>query len=614
MLRKWIGGDSRATLFSVGISAASLLLSLLGIPEGRTLDPAWIAVVLCGVPIVAGAAAALVRERDITADLLVSLAILASLGIGSYFAAGEVAWIMQLGSLLEDFTARKAGEGIRQLIAMTPQTAHVLRDGKLVDILAEKVMAGETLRVLPGETIPVDGTILEGDTTIDQSIMTGESIPVERKAGDPVLSGTVNQYGSFSMCAAKTCHDSSLQRMIRLAEKAQSEKAPIVHLADRWAAWLVLIALGCALITWIITGTFLRAVTVLVVFCPCAFVLATPTAMMAGIGNAAKHGVLVRSGDALERLSKVQTIAFDKTGTLTHGKPHVVRIFAAEGHSEEEILRYAALAEQDSEHPLGKAIREAWKTHGGKEESVCDFQMQAGAGVEATVDAVRVRISRCQMEDLSPSLYAAAKTMMAEGATIACVFLNQVSSGLIALSDCIREEAPAVIQTLHRDGLSCVLLTGDNYAAAKEITKEAGIDTYQAGLMPEDKYEWIKSQEKRGIHTAMVGDGVNDALSLRSAYAGIAMGGIGSDIAVESADAVLVHDELRLLPSLISLSHRVMGKIRQNILCSLVINLAAVLLSAMGVLNPITGALWHNIGSVFVVVNAALLLCAQNFD
>lgn len=226
--------------------------------------------------------------------------------IGSYFAAGEVAWIMQLGSLLEDFTAKKAGEGIRALVAMTPQRAHVLRDGKLVDALVEEVTVGETLRVLPRETIPVDGTILEGETTIDQSVMTGESLPVEKKTGVSVRSGTVNQYGSFSMCAAKTCRDSSLQRMIRLAEKAESEKAPIVHLADRWATWLVWIALASAFLTWIITGTFLRAVTVLVVFCPCAFVLATLTAMMAGIGNAAKHGVLVRSGDALERLSRTR--------------------------------------------------------------------------------------------------------------------------------------------------------------------------------------------------------------------------------------------------------------------------------------------------------------------
>lgn len=425
--------------------------------------------------------------------------------IGSYFAAGEVAWIMQLGSLLEDFTAKKAGEGIRALVAMTPQRAHVLRDGKFVDALAEEVTVGETLRVLPGETIPVDGTILEGKTTIDQFVITGKSLPVEKKTGVSVRSGTVNQYGSFSMCAAKTCRDSSLQRMIRLAEKAESEKAPIVHLADRWATWLVWIALASAFLTWIITGTFLRAVTVLVVFCPCAFVLATLTAMMAGIGNAAKHGVLVRSGDTLERLSRVQTVALDKTGTLTLGRPQVVRIAAVQGYTGAEILRYAALAEQDSEHPLGKAICKAWKARGGGEEPVSDFRMQAGAGVEALVSGVRVRVSRCREEDLSPALFDAAKKMMAEGATLACVFLDTVPTGLIALSDRIREDAPAAIEALHREGLSCVLLTGDNAAAAQAIAEEAGIETFRAGLMPEDKYKWIKSLEERGIHTAMVG-------------------------------------------------------------------------------------------------------------
>lgn len=272
----------------------------------------------------------------------------------------------------------------------------------------------------------------------------------------------------------------------------------------------------------------------------------------------------------------------------------MVRIAAVQGYTGEEILRYAAMAEQDSEHPLGKAIRKAGKARGGGEEPVADFRMQAGAGVETLISGVRVRVSRCREEDLPPALFDAAKKMMAEGATLACVFLDTVTAGLIALSDRIREDAPAAIEALHREGLSCVLLTGDKAAAAQAIAGEAGIETFRAGLLPEDKYKWIKSLEERGIHTVKVRDGVNDALSLRSAYAGIAMGGIGSDIAVESADAVLVHDELRLLRALLSLSlslsHRVMGKICQNILCSLVINLAAVLLSALGVLTPVTGA------------------------
>ena len=322
MMTGWLENEPKKTLVCAVISAVSLVLSITGALKSLLpFDIAWAAIVLCGIPILVGAFKGVVFEHDIKADLLVSLALIAAAATGEFFAAGEVALIMQIGSLLEDYTSGKAREGIEKLIDMTPRTARVVRDGTTAEIPAEEVAEGDILSILAGETIPVDGTILTGETSIDQAVMTGESIPVDKKAGDTVSSGMVNQYGTFTMRADARSEDSSLQRMVRLAKEAEENKAPIVTAADRWATWLVVIALACAVLTWIFTGNFLRAVTVLVVFCPCAFILATPTAVLAGIGNAAKYGIIVRSGDALERLSKIRRVAFDKTGTLTHGKP-----------------------------------------------------------------------------------------------------------------------------------------------------------------------------------------------------------------------------------------------------------------------------------------------------
>lgn len=285
---------------------------------------------------------------------------------------------MQLGSLLEDYTSGKAREGIEKLVKMTPQTARVRRDGGERVIPAEEVAVGDTLVVLSGETIPVDGVILEGETSIDQSVMTGESIPVDKTPGDRVSSGTVNRFGTFTMRAEQVSGDSSLQRMARLAEEAEENKAPIVTAADKWATWLVAIALSCAVVTWLATGEFMRTVTVLVVFCPCAFILATPTAVLAGIGNAAKYGVIIRSGEALEKLSRVRRAAFDKTGTLTHGKPEVAACVSVEpAYSDADVLRLTALAEQRSEHPLGRAILSAYT---GERTEASEFKVLAGRG------------------------------------------------------------------------------------------------------------------------------------------------------------------------------------------------------------------------------------------
>ena len=614
MIKNWLENEPKETLICAVTSAIALVLSITGVLKTiLPVDIAWAAIILCGIPILVGAFKGVIFEHDIKADLLVSLALIASVAAKEFFAAGEVALIMQIGSLLEDYTSGKAREGIEKLIKISPQTARVMRDGAAAMIPVEEVRVGDVLSVLAGETVPVDGTILEGETSIDQSVMTGESIPVDKTVGDTVSSGTINQFGTFTMRADSVSADSSLQRMVRLAEEAEENKAPIVTAADRWATWLVVIALSCAVITWIVTGEFMRAVTVLVVFCPCAFILATPTAVLAGIGNAARYGIIVRSGNALERLSKIRRVAFDKTGTLTYGRPQVTASVAvAEGYSGPDVLRMAALTEQLSEHPLGKAICASYEKTGSGSEATKDFRVIAGQGVSAVVDGKTVLAGKADfMQNQGIDVSLCADTWgpeLSKGATVVFVAADKKLIGFIALRDTLREDAKTTIEKLRSVGITPMLLTGDNECAAAAIADSAGIRDVRSDLLPEEKMNIIKAFAGGEGPICMIGDGVNDALALTSADAGIAMGGIGSDIAVESADAVLVSDDIKRLPYLFSLMQKVMKKVHINIIASLIINLTAVLLSALGILSPVTGALWHNCGSVFVVINAALLL------
>lgn len=610
MLNRWLENEAKITAVFAGISIISLVLSLSGF-LGRTVLPfdiAWAAIILCGVPILTGAVKGLIWEHDVKADVLVAMALVASVTAEEYFAAGEVALIMQIGSLLEDYTSEKANESIGKLIRLSPQKAHVVREGKVFEVSPSELQAGDTVRVLAGETVPVDGKILDGETTIDQSVMTGESIPVDKKTGDTVRSGTINRFGTFTMRVEKRSEDSSLQRMIRLTKEAEENKAPIVSLADKWATWLVFGALAWAGGTWMITGEFMRAVTVLVVFCPCAFILATPTAVLAGIGNAAKYGIIIRSGSALEKLSKIKKAAFDKTGTLTCGKPEVADI-VTDGCDKSELLCLFAAAESYSEHPLGKAVADSYK---GNTESVRDFQMQAGQGISAVVAGKKLLAGKgkwLEEQNISVSSFEKQAQKAEEtGATLIYAAVDGTCRGFFVLSDTIRSDAAQTISRLKKSGVVPLLLTGDNEAAAGYIAGQVGISEVKSGLLPEEKMRIIEDISKSGGAVCMIGDGVNDAPALTRADAGIAMGGIGSDIAIESADAVLVGDEIKRIPYLFMLTKKVMNKVNVNIVAGMIINITAVILSSAGILNPVTGALWHNFGSVFVVINAALLL------
>ena len=601
-----IGGIKKDVAFLV-LSGCSLAVSIFDIIP-LPFDAAWIAIILCGVPILMEAFIGLVTAFDIKADVLVSLALIASVCIGEYFAAGEVAFIMQLGALLEDRTVARARAGIEKLVHLTPQTARVITDGTEKIIPAAQVKIGDIIRVLPGETVAVDGVILSGQTSVNQAVMTGESLPVDKAAGDEVSSGTVNQFGAFEMKAVRVGEDSSLQRMIRLVQSADAGKAKIVGIADRWATWIVVIALSAAGLTWAFTGEIIRAVTILVVFCPCALVLATPTAIMAAIGNATKHGFLVREGDALERLAKVSKIMFDKTGTLTYGTPEVTDVRSVSDYTKEDIYAFAAAAEQMSEHPLGKAIV---RCYGKKPAGCTDFRMRPGEGVTAVVNGKNIKAGSLKLlKDIriSAQLAHGAGKYLNEGSTVIYVAVDDILAGYLVLSDTVREESRDMIAALGHIGVHPVLLTGDNKNAAGTIAAQVGISELHANCLPEDKLDYIGGYQERGNAVCMIGDGINDAPALRKADVGIAMGGVGSDIAVDAADIALVDDEIKELPHLLSLSRRMMAVIKINLTFSMGLNFLAIALAITGLLGPVIGALVHNAGSVLVIINSALLL------
>ncbi len=607
------GGIKRDIAF-LAVSGLALLASLFEFAPAP-FDLAWVAIILCGIPIILGAVVGLATSFDIKADVLVSIALTASVIIGEEFAAGEVAFIMQLGALLEDATVAKARAGIEKLVRLTPRTARKIEGLSERVIPAEEVRVGDVLRVLPGETIPVDGRIVSGQTAINQAVMTGESLPVDKGVGDEVLSGTVNQFGAFDMEAVKVGEDSAIQRMIRLVQSADAGKARIVGLADRWATWIVVIALSSAGLTWLISGQIIRAVTILVVFCPCALVLATPTAIMAAIGNATRHGFLVREGDALERLASVSHIAFDKTGTLTYGTPQVVAAHCfRKGLSEEDFCACVASVEQCSEHPLGKAVAQ-W--HRGMARNdilpVERFQALPGRGVQAEVRGREVIAGNAELFSerhigIPQNIAAKAETYRDTGCTVVMVAFDREAVGFIALSDAVRRDAAKTVAEVKKTGVAPILLTGDHENAARHIAKELHIDEAHCNCLPEDKLAVIDAKQKNNKQICMIGDGINDAPALKKSFVGIAMGGVGSDIAVDAADIVLVNDDIRELPHLLRLAKRMMTTIQCNLVFSMALNFAAIILAISGVLNPVMGALVHNAGSILVIINSAFLL------
>ncbi|MBQ5866096.1 MAG: cation-translocating P-type ATPase [Oscillospiraceae bacterium] len=598
------------TSFLGNLSGSLRLLNIL------PFDPACVTVIISGIPMLYLAIWRVIHNpgiSKISSALLISIAMLAAIAIGDIFAAGEVAWIMAIGAILEDKTTERAKKGLKKLISLAPTQGRLLFNGEEVIIPAEKISLGDILRVLPGETIPVDGTIIHGETSVDQSIMTGESLPVDKTVGEDVFCGTINRFGAIDIQATKVGEDSSLQKLIHMVQEAENKKAPMARIADKAASWLVPVALLIAIVAGIVTKDIVRAVTVLVVFCPCALVLATPTAIMAAIGQATKHGVIIKSGEALEKMGKVNTIAFDKTGTLTYGRLEVCDIISFDPKiSEDTLLSLAASAEAKSEHPLGKAIvAYAKNCNITVLESDC-FKMTAGKGIYAEVDGKKLL---CGNEnyllnygvEINVIVRSMLEELRAQGKASVLVADDSACIGVLAMSDVLRPEAKNMVERLHSMNTNIVLLTGDNQKTADYFARQVGIRQIRAQLLPEEKVSNIAAIQNEGKAVCMIGDGVNDAPALKTANVGVAMGGLGSDIAVDAADIVLMGDDISKLPYLKRLSNATVKTIKFRICLSMCINLLAVLLSVMGVLNPTTGALVHNAGSCFVVLIAALL-------
>ena len=609
---------------ATAVAGVFLLIDLVPHIMGKDLplDVTWVTAVICGAPIVYSAIGKLIKNRGISrisSSLLISIAMISAIAIGDVFAAGEVVFIMAIGEMLEDRTTAKAKKGLKKLIALTPQEGRRITDGNEEIIPYDEIKAGDILRILPGETIPVDGEIKAGETSVDESVMTGEALPVDKAQRDTVFSGTINCFGVIEISASKVGEDSSLQKLIKMVRDAENKKAPTQRVADKWASYLVPAALALAVIAGLIKQDIVVAVTILVVFCPCALVLATPTAIMAAIGQATKHGIIIKSGEALEKMGKVDTVAFDKTGTLTYGRLEVCDVLpCSEDADANTLLTLTASVESMSEHPLGKAIVAQAKASNIGITEPQNFRMTAGKGVCAEVNGTTLYCgSRRYLEEngirLTDEVNGMLIGLQKQGKAAVITATSDVVLGIIALSDVLKPDAEKMIKQLLKTNTNAVLLTGDNRRTAEYFSEKVGIREIFTGLLPEDKVRNIEKMQHSGRRVCMIGDGINDAPALKSAEVSVAMGSMGSDIAIDAADITLIGDDISKIPYLKQLSNATVRTIRFGITLSLIINFAAIILSFMSILTPVTGALVHNGGS-FIVILIAAMLYDRKFD
>lgn len=576
---------------------------------------AWITVVISGIPIFYWGFRLLIKNKKMTASLLISIAMIAAIFTNEIFAAAEVAFIMALGGILEDLTINKAKKGITKLLNLAPKTARklVINDTEVNEeiIPAKDVKKDDVIRILAGEDIPADGVIISGETSINQSIMTGESIPADKTTGDIVYSGTTNCFGVIDVKVQKSYEDSSIQKLIKLVKDAENKKAPTQRIVDKWAAILIPSAVLFAVIVYLITGEISRAVTILVVFCPCSLVLATPTSIMAAIGQATKNGIIIKTGEALETIGLCDVFAFDKTGTITNGKLTVSDIEAFDGSNPDEILYLAASSEKKSEHPIGKAIVQYALEKDFKLNELKDFKMLSGKGIYANLDNKRIIIGNEKFItdndiEIPPEIKKAVNSKRLEGKVALLVVVDKVPKGMIALSDSIKDSSIKALMKLNEKA-DTLLLTGDNSLTADYFAKKSGVKTVYSGLLPKEKALKIEELQKENKKVCMTGDGVNDSIALKVANAGVSMGTFGSDIAIESSDIIITGDDLIKIVYLRNLSLECIKTIKTNITISMCINFVSLTLSALAILNPVSGAIVHNIASILVVSNAALL-------
>ncbi len=545
---------------------------------------------------------------------------------GLYFeTAGVIITLILLGKSLEAISKGKTSDAIKKLMGLSPKTAVVIQDGKEIEIPIEEVKIDQVILVRPGEKIPVDGEVIEGHTAVDESMLTGESIPVDKKAGDSVYAASINKNGMIRFRATKVGEDTALAQIIKLVEEAQGSKAPIAQMADIVSGYFVPIVVAIAVLAfagWLIAGHTIGFalrifISVLVIACPCALGLATPTAIMVGTGKGAEYGILIKGGEALETAHKVNTIVFDKTGTITAGKPEVTDIIPGGDIAAERLLQIVASGEKGSEHPLGEAIVRRAESDGLQLFEVTDFQAIPGRGIEGTIDGVRTLIGNRRLMDESNieigELLDRAGQLADEGKTPMYVAFDEKIAGIIAVADVVKESSAKAVQRLQSMGLEVAMITGDNEKTAQAIAKQVGIDRVLAEVLPQDKANEVKKLQEEGKKTAMVGDGINDAPALVQADVGIAIGS-GTDVAMESADIVLMRSDLMDVAAAIQLSKSTIRNIKQNLFWAFGYNtagipLAAGLLYIFGgpLLNPMFAAAAMSLSSVSVVTNALRL-------
>ncbi len=572
-----------------------------------------ISAVVGGWPVFMLAVGNILRDFDLTAGVMVSVAMIAALIVGEYGAMALVAFMMVIGEALEDFTREKADQALKELNDLVPAMVTLRTDGVDIEVPISQVRKGDIALVRPGGRVPVDGVIVEGDASIDQSSITGESMPIDKGVGGNVFAGTIVSSGAISIEVEAVGETTNLGKMIHLVEEAQSTQAPVQRIANRYAQFFAPVSILIAGITWMVTGEPLRGVTMLVAICPCALVLATPTAVVAAIGNTARNGVLVKHGTAMEQVGKVDIVAFDKTGTVTFGEPVVTGIYPLNGYTEDDLLRVTASAERSSEHPLARAIIKEANGRGIELSTPQDFQSLAGHGISASVDGKEVFIGEKMLVEkdvkMSGDESSGIESSKAEGYTVIPVAVDGTVAGYFNVADTVRPESAKAISDLRKLGISrTLLITGDSKIVGEKVGAELGVTETYTEVLPERKLEIIRELQAEGHMVAYIGDGVNDAPALAAADVGIAMGSIGTAVAMETADVVLLTDEIGQVPYLIELSQATMKNIKFNIIVSMTIVLATVGVSALGMIGPVIGAIMHEVAAVPVIANAATLI------
>lgn len=554
-----------------------------------------------------------IKERDFTADIPVTIATIAAIAIGQYSAAAVVAVLLLLGGMLEELVAARAGKALESLAKLLPDRVTVRRNGHDIVVSLEDVLVGDIILVKSGERIAVDGTVISGSASVNQAAITGESVPVDKESGHKVFAGTLNEIGAIEVLATKIGEETTLGQIHRLIEEAQTQKPKIERLLNQYAKVYTPIAIILGLLLWGWSGDITRAITMLIIFCPCVMVLATPTALVASVGNAALKGNLIKKGATVEAMAKIDTVIFDKTGTLTYGEPQLTRIISLQKYSDEDLLLFAAIAEKFSEHPIGKAVVRAAEERGVLIPDPESFESISGIGIKVKTHGKNIFIGRLkEASGLNISISSEVQEKMEEESesghnTIVIGIENRIE-GLLTFEDKIRLEAKKSIEDLHKLGIKSIMVTGDNKVVAERIAKVLNIKEVHSEVMPQEKVEIVKNLQSHGHKIIFVGDGVNDGPALVTADVGVAMGLTGTDVAIETAEVGLLSDDLLKIPYLINISRKAIKTIWQNVVFALSVLSIAVILTIPGILTPVTGALLHELSSIPVIMNSARLI------